>query len=588
VDVETTGLHAPSDRVLQIAVAQMEADGSLRRTWTTLVDPGCDPGPVHIHGITRDRLAGAPRFDTVVGQLAELLDGRVLVAHNAAFDWRFLAAEAHRAVHRLPVSTRLCTLALSRRLDLPTPSLSLAALAAHWGVTQARPHDAEDDTRVLTEILRHSLAFADTLAVELPLSACDAAETDRVYPARLPRPVCGWAWPGRWTPGRRLIQGAKVAITGSTATARDALAARATQAGLDVMNTVSGRTGLLVTNDPAAATTKLRAAAMYAVPVVDEATFAGLLADVEPGTPKEVTRPAPAVPSPRAASAAAASVAAVVSGPLTGRCLLVLGGTHGEAAEARTRIGELGGIAAVNLTARVTDVVALPGAGNDRRWATVTALALPVSTFDALQPTAAPPSAEVPVPVPASVSVEAEVPVEAPVAVLSRGAVIDLPEGVGDWTVSVTWPTGTDAEVDVVAFLTDADEQVRADADFVFYNQPAAADGSVELTLDVRHEALVDVRLDRIPDDVSRIIIAAALPDAHTFGDLGPVEFVARTGDGATRVRATLDAATTERSLLLAHVYRRDGRWRLRAIGQGYDHGLAELATLHGVTVDDD
>ena len=62
--------------------------------------------------------------------------------------------------------------------------------------------------------------------------------------------------------------------------------------------------------------------------------------------------------------------------------------------------------------------------------------------------------------------------------------------------ISVTWPTGTDAEVDVVAFLTDADQQVRADADFVFYNQPASADGSVELTLDVRHEA--EIRLDGV------------------------------------------------------------------------------------------
>ncbi|GAA3194259.1 TerD family protein [Dactylosporangium siamense] len=662
VDVETTGLHAPSDRVLQIAVAQMEADGSVGRTWSTLVDPGCDPGPVHIHGITRERLAGAPRFDTVVAHLAELLAGRVLVAHNAAFDWRFLAAEAHRAVHRLPVSTRLCTLALSRRLDLPTPGLSLAALAAHWGVSQARPHDAEDDTRVLTEILRHSLAFADTLAVELPLSACDPAETDRVYPARLPRPACPWAWPGRWIPGRRLVQGAKVAITGSTATARDALAARATDAGLDVMNTVSGRTGLLVTNDPAAATSKLRDAARYAVPVVDETTFAGLLADVEPGTPKEATPARPAVPSQRAAAPSTGPFTGPLTGPLTGRCLLVLGGTHGEAAEVRTVIGELGGIAAVNLTARVTDVVALPGASADRRWATVTALALPVCAPEALQPaalalpattppaaaplaaappaaappaaapeppaaaaatappalaeappntaeappttaalptaeaspTAAPPTAEAlptaeasPTAAPPAIGATPAAASGAPVAVLSRGAVVDLPEGVGDWTVSVTWPTGTDVEVDVVAFLTDADEQVRADADFVFYNQPAAADGSVELTLDVRREALVDVRLDRVPDDVSRIIIAAALPGTHTFGDLGPVEFVARTGDGTTRLRATLDAATTERSLLLAHVYRRDGRWRLRAIGQGYDHGLAELATLHGVTVDD-
>ncbi|MEU0555010.1 TerD family protein [Dactylosporangium sp. NPDC006015] len=571
VDVETTGLHAPGDRVLQIAVTQMESDGTLGQVWSTLVDPGRDPGPVHVHGITRERLAGAPRFDAVVGHLARLLDGRVLVAHNAAFDWKFLAAEAHRAVHRLPVSQRLCTLALSRRLDLPTASLSLAALAAHWGVTQARPHDAEDDTRVLTEILRHSLAAADTLAVELPLSACDPAAADPVYPARLPRPVCPWAWPGRWTQGRRLIQGAKVAITGSTATARDALAARATEAGLDVMNTVSGRTGLLVTNDATAATSKLRAAAMYAVPVVSEATFASLLADVEPGTPKPADRPRAGVPSQRAAAPA---------GPLAGRCLLVLGGTHAEAAEVRNRIADLGGIAAVNLTARVNGVVALPGADNDRRWATVTALALPVRTPDALEPPAAATDAA-----PDAAVVE---PPPAAAVVLSRGAVIDLPDDVEDWTVAVSWPAGAGAEVDVVAFLTDQDEQVRADADFVFYNQPAAADGSVELTLDVPHEALVDVRLGRIPEDVTRIVLAAAITGTHTFGDLGPVEFVARAGDGATHARATLDAATTERSLLLATVYRRDGRWRLRAIGQGYDHGLAGLATLHGVAVDDD
>ncbi|MET7419454.1 TerD family protein [Dactylosporangium sp. NPDC005555] len=576
VDVETTGLHAPRDRVVQVAVAQMEPDGTLGTVWSTLVDPGCDPGPVHIHGITRERLAGAPRFDAVVAHLAELLEGRVLVAHNAAFDWRFLAAEAHRAVHRLPVSSRLCTLALSRRLDLPTASLSLAALAAHWGVAQARPHDAEDDTRVLTEILRHSLAAADTLAVELPLSDCDAQESERVYPARLPRPVCPWAWPGRWTPGRRLVQGAKVAITGSTATARDALAARATDAGLDVMNTVSGRTGLLVTNDPAAATSKLKAAALYAVPVVDEAAFAALLGDVAAGTPKGESRGSgPAVPSPRRS---AGPLSGPPSGPLSGRCLLVLGGTHAEAAEARNRIADLGGIAAVNLTTRVTDVVALPGAAQDRRWATVTSLGLPVTTPDALSPAA---------PLPAPAAAPSPVAAEA-VAVLSRGAVIDLPDDVADWSVSVTWPAGADAEVDVVAFLTDQDEQVRADADFVFYNQPAAADGSVELTLDVPHETLVDVRLGRIPGDVSRIVIAAAITGTHSFGDLGPVEFVARTGAGATHARATLDAATTERSLLLATVYRRDGHWRLRAIGQGYDHGLAELATLHGVTVDGD
>jgi DNA polymerase-3 subunit epsilon len=53
-----------------------------------------------------------------------------------------------------------------------------------------------------------------------------------------------------------------------------------------------------------------------------------------------------------------------------------------------------------------------------------------------------------------------------------------------------------------------------------------------------------------------------------------------------TAATSTLDAATTERTVLLAEIYRRNGLWRLRAVGQGYDAGLAELATRYGVAVD--
>lgn len=49
---------------------------------------------------------------------------------------------------------------------------------------------------------------------------------------------------------------------------------------------------------------------------------------------------------------------------------------------------------------------------------------------------------------------------------------------------------------------------------------------------------------------------------------------------------SVLDAGTTERTMLIAEVYRRHGVWRLRAVGQGYDHGLAELAARYGVAVD--
>jgi DNA polymerase-3 subunit epsilon len=52
-------------------------------------------------------------------------------------------------------------------------------------------------------------------------------------------------------------------------------------------------------------------------------------------------------------------------------------------------------------------------------------------------------------------------------------------------------------------------------------------------------------------------------------------------------VQATLDATTTERTLLLAEVYQRGPSWRLRAVGQGYDFGLDELARNFGVDIED-
>ncbi|MBP0448934.1 TerD family protein [Kitasatospora sp. RG8] len=84
-----------------------------------------------------------------------------------------------------------------------------------------------------------------------------------------------------------------------------------------------------------------------------------------------------------------------------------------------------------------------------------------------------------------------------------------------------------------------------------------------------------------------RVVIAAAIDGSATFGDGGAVE-IAPAGDTRARpiVQATLDAATTERTLLLAEIYRRGGSWRFRAVGQGFDHGLDELARGYGVDVE--
>ncbi len=78
--------------------------------------------------------------------------------------------------------------------------------------------------------------------------------------------------------------------------------------------------------------------------------------------------------------------------------------------------------------------------------------------------------------------------------------------------------------------------------------------------------------------------MAAALDGACTFGDLGAVT-LSLDGQEATAATATLDAGTTERTMLLAEPYRRGDAWRVHAVGQGYDDGLADLAVRHGVNI---
>ncbi|MEU0743193.1 DEDDh family exonuclease [Streptomyces sp. NPDC006134] len=300
VDVETTGL-ARDDRIISAAVYRLDARGEVEDHWYTLVNPERDPGPVWIHGLTSEVLEGAPLFQDIAEEFAARLDGRVLVAHNAAFDWQMIAREYARARREAPVRQRLCTIALSKELGLPLPNHKLESLAAHFGVVQRRAHHALDDARVLAEAFRPSLAAAAAGGVRLPLHECrpltewsdrPAPPTGRQAgyggyranswrPSRK-RPACPYPNPGRYEAGKPLKQGMRVAFSGDTSTERELLEDRAAQAGLHVATSLSRLTSLLVTNDPDSGTSKVVKARQYGTPIVDEAAFGQLLQDVEP------------------------------------------------------------------------------------------------------------------------------------------------------------------------------------------------------------------------------------------------------------------------------------------------------------------
>lgn len=168
-------MHPATSRVISLAALAMSPVGVIERAVVSLLNPGVDPGPTDIHGLTRDMLEGSPRFVDVAANLVGLLRGRTLVAHNAAFDYAFLAAEADIAGVALPVTAVMCTVELAGRLQLGTDNLKLSTLAKYWGITQRRPHDALDDALVLTRVLRRALARARELDVPLPIRTPGAA-----------------------------------------------------------------------------------------------------------------------------------------------------------------------------------------------------------------------------------------------------------------------------------------------------------------------------------------------------------------------------------------------------------------------------
>jgi len=169
VDVETTGADPQTCRMLSVAALALSPAGTIVDTMSTLLNPGVDPGPTHIHGLTPAALAGAPQFHHISADLAAVVRGRTLVAHNADFDHGFLAAEARRGATDIPVDHLLCTVELADRLQLGLANLRLATLARHYGVDQSHPHDALDDATVLARIFRQMLADASRAAVPLPI-----------------------------------------------------------------------------------------------------------------------------------------------------------------------------------------------------------------------------------------------------------------------------------------------------------------------------------------------------------------------------------------------------------------------------------
>lgn len=160
VDLETTGLKAEFDHILQMAVVHQDASGRRLGEWSTYVRPPhrwtSSLGPREIHGITRRKVVFAPSITDAMRTFVSLTRGRVVVAHNAPFDLGFLREASTRTGLPLEHSGTLCTLHLARILgERGQSSNKLSALCDEFGVDPGRAHDALDDARAAGQVLVH-------------------------------------------------------------------------------------------------------------------------------------------------------------------------------------------------------------------------------------------------------------------------------------------------------------------------------------------------------------------------------------------------------------------------------------------------
>ena len=187
---------------------------------------------------------------------------------------------------------------------------------------------------------------------------------------------------------------------------------------------------------------------------------------------------------------------------------------------------------------------------------------------------------------------------------LNKGGNLSLSKeapGLSKILVGLGWDTrssdGQDFDLDASAFLLKEGDKVRADTDFIFYNQLKSPDGSVEHTGDnltgegEGDDEVIKVDLSRVPPEVQKISVAVTIHDAEgrrqNFGMVTNA-FIRIVNDagGAEIARYDLsEDASTETAMVFGEVYRNGPEWKFRAVGQGYNGGLGPLARNFGVNV---
>ena len=294
---QSTGIHPSTGRILTIDAVTFDDGGRVGEEFHAVINPGCDPGPRHVHGLSTHEVAQSPRFSRFLKTLDKLLDDRVLVTFDAPTTWGFLVSEARRAmsaaaranrsrkkrngrrrqrVGHVPRPTEIVdVLAVARRHGAIPTDLRINAVADLIGVASESPiASPERATRPEAELSREQTLKLVAMYLQLRENGevsgriPDELMADRFglqrSTVRVDAEKAGAAAenPGLYTKGAGLRKGMEVVVTDDVAIEPDTLIDAAVRAGLTYTEKLN-RESSLVVSDALAKGAELRGKAMH-------------------------------------------------------------------------------------------------------------------------------------------------------------------------------------------------------------------------------------------------------------------------------------------------------------------------------------
>lgn len=156
IDLETTGL-GHNARIVEIGIVLLSPQGEIMGAIETLIQPLSVMRASQIHGITEEMVEYAPTMELIIPGLLATLDGRVLVAHNANMEARFLNKELE--CYGVPVTTSnfIDTLKIARKHLNPIENHKLGTIAKYYGIEIKKPHQAFDDALATALVLKRMI-----------------------------------------------------------------------------------------------------------------------------------------------------------------------------------------------------------------------------------------------------------------------------------------------------------------------------------------------------------------------------------------------------------------------------------------------